>query len=174
MLTLLSEDPSSLAEDEKVLAKDLLEEAAKQDIALGCFAKFEGIVPMPIELQGRVFIEYRSETAKEISVVGQILPSRHYFHRSLKAVYPGVFVRSFILYKREWLQYYFLIRESDGSLKEEEGKIITQEKAIVERGSLYEDIVLLEQKVKSGDHMETADYLRSMLLKQRMIEEIFR
>ena len=126
-----------------------------------------------MEMQGRVFIEYRSDTAKEISVVGQVLPSRHYFHRQLKPVYPGVFVRSFILYRREWMQFYYMIREQDGSLKEEEGEIITQEKAVVERGSLYEDIVLLQQKVKNGDSMETAEYLRAMLLKQRMIDEIF-
>ena len=174
VLTLLSQDPKSLEEDEKVLAKDLLAEAAKENIALECFSAFEGVVPMPVELQGRVFIEYRSDTAKEVSVVGQILPSRHYFHRGLKAVYPGVYVRSFILYRREWLQFYFMIREADGTLREEEGKIMTQEKAAVERGSLYEDIALLEQKVKSNDIMDTAEYLRSMLLKQRMIDEIFR
>ena len=174
VLTLLAENADSLDDDDKALAKDLLSEAAKQNIALECFASFEGVVPMPVELQGRVFIEYRSDTAKEVAVVGQILPSRHYFHRGLKAVYPGVYVRSFILYRREWLQFYFMIREADGSLREEEGKIMTQEKAAVERGSLYEDIVLLEQKVKNSDIMETAEYLRSMLLKQRMIDEIFR
>ena len=173
VLTLLSEAPEKLEEDDKALAKDLLEEAAKKNLSLNCFSKFEGIVPMPVEMQGRVFIEYRSDTAKEISVVGQVLPSRHYFHRQLKPVYPGVFVRSFILYRREWMQFYYMIREQDGSLKEEEGEIITQEKAVVERGSLYEDIVLLQQKVKNGDSMETAEYLRAMLLKQRMIDEIF-
>ncbi|MBP5225518.1 MAG: hypothetical protein J6Z38_08070 [Lachnospiraceae bacterium] len=173
VLTLLSEDPKRLQPDEKKLAEELLETAARRNIALGCFSKFEGHVQLPAEMQGRVFLEYRSETAKEISVVGQILPSRHYFHRSLRQVYPGVFVRSFILYRREWLQYYFMIREADGNLREEEGAIVTQERAAVERGSLYEDIVLLEQKVRNADTMETAEYLRSMLLKQRMTEEIF-
>ena len=174
VLTLLSEDPKHLAPDDRKLAEELLERAARQNIALGCFSRFEGHVQLPVEMQGRVFLEYRSETAKEISVVGQILPSRHYFHRSLRQVYPGVFVRSFILYRREWLQYYFTIREADGSVREEEGAIVTQENAAVERGSLYEDIVLLEQKVRSADTMEAAECVRSMLLKQRMTEEIFR
>ncbi|MBO7364821.1 MAG: hypothetical protein J6U26_05785, partial [Lachnospiraceae bacterium] len=172
-LTWLAEHADSLTEDDKALAEDLLCRAVRKNIFLGCFEKFENTVKIPAEMEGRVYLEYRSDTAKEVSVIGQILPERHYFHGAMKPVYPGVYVRTFILYPREWIQFYYNVREEDGSVSETEGPLVFRDEVKAAPGSLYDDVLATEEKLSAGDPAGTAAYLRDLVAKRKMIDHLF-
>ena len=128
---------------------------------------------MPVELEGRVFAEFRSTDALDVTAVGQVMPDRRYFHRALTKVYPGVFTRSFVLYKREWIDYYFVVRKQNGVTTEEEGGILAQEANAGPKGSRYADMSRLEQMIRKGDLKNTSELMRSLALKDAMIEDIF-
>ena len=174
LLTYFANDNGPMTTDDRTLAEALVKAAAGENLVLGCFSKLEKHIQMPVELEGRIYVEYRDPEALDVAVVGQILPGRHYFHRMLKKIYPGVFVRSFILYKREWIQYYFSVQKRGGSVTEVEGDIISQEADPKNRGSRYEDISRLEQKIRRNQLRDTAELVRAQLLKDAMIEDIFK
>lgn len=177
MLALLSyyaAETVAFSEDDRALCELLVKRAADENLPLACYDKFRGKITLPAVLEGRVFVEYRDEKASEVTVIGTVLPERKYFHRSLTEVYPGVFVRSFILYKREWLKFYYSIHTKDGRILEEEGEIISQEADPERHGSRYEDVERLEKKAEKGDIRETAEFMRSLILKENMINDIFK
>ncbi len=176
MLALLkwfAEESSLMSDQDRALAEELTKAAASENIVLSCFSKLEKKIKMPVELEGRVYVEYRDPEAMDVAVIGQIFPGRHYFHRMLHRIYPGVFVRSFILYKREWIQYYYSVHQKDGSSVEREGDVVAQESDPGHRNSRYSDVARLEQKIRKNDTRETAELLRAQLLKEAMIENIF-
>jgi len=173
LLTWFAEKPK-LTGQEITLAGELLEKAAGEGIVLSCFAKLENKVEMPVELEGRIFVEYRSQNALDVTAVGQVMPDRRYFHRALSRVYPGVFARSFVLYKREWIDFYYSVRQADGKITEEEGGILAQEANAGARGSRYADMSRLDTMIQKGDLKNTAELMRSLALKDAMIEDIFK
>ncbi|MBR6322604.1 MAG: hypothetical protein IKR59_07020, partial [Lachnospiraceae bacterium] len=173
LLTYFANDNGPLDSADRALAEELVRAAARENIVLGCFTRLSHHITMPVELEGCVYVEYRDQDALDVAVIGRILPGGHYFHRVLRRIYPGVFVRTFILYKREWIQYYYSVHLRDGSSVEREGSVIAQESDPKSRGSRYEDVTRLEQKIRKGDMRETAELVRGQLLKDAMIEDIF-
>jgi len=173
LLTFYAEK-QTLTPEEKEFTETLLDRAAADGIVLGCFAKLQNRVEMPVEIEGRIFVEYRSADARDVTVIGQVMPDRRPFHRALLKIYPGVFARSFVLYKREWIDYSVQIRKADGTLLRCEGGILAQEANAGPRGSRYADISRLEQMIQKGDLKDTSELMRSLALKNAMIEDIFK
>ena len=174
MLSRLSEMKDSLSPDDTALAEQLLQSMASKNIVLGCFSGLSGKVRMPEELEGRVFVEYRDRTAREVVIAGTIFPVRRYFHRTMHEVYPGIFTRSFVLYRQEWIQYYFSVYGQDGQAVEKEGGVASREQAPLTRGGLYEDIEALEKYTEKTDLRDSAELVRSLVLKNGMIKDLFR
>ena len=173
LLTYFADDNGPMSTEDRELCESLVRAAANENIVLGCFRKLERHIQMPVELEGRVYVEYRDPDALDVAVIGQILPGRHYFHRMLHRIYPGVYVRSFVLYKREWIQYYVSVHKRNGTIAEAEGDVISQETEPKSPGSRYADIARLEQKISRNQLRETADLVRTQLLRDAMIDDIF-
>ena len=173
LLTYFADDNGPMSTEDRELCESLVRAAANENIVLGCFRKLERHIQMPVELEGRVYVEYRDPDALDVAVIGQILPGRHYFHRMLHRIYPCVYVRSFVLYKREWIQYYVSVHKRNGTIAEAEGDVISQETDPKSPGSRYADIARLEQKISRNQLRETADLVRTQLLRDAMIDDIF-
>ena len=173
LITFYADHIDILTPDEAVMASELLKLLVDESTVLGCFSLFQGVVEMPEELEGRAYIEYRDPEAENVSVVGTVFPVRKYLHRSLKEVYPGVFTRSVILYRQEWLKYYCSVNLKDGGSREVEGEIILKNTAIERRDSRYEEVQELESFVKTHELKETAELIYAQLLRDQMISDIF-
>jgi len=173
-LKLYSTDLDAIPRDDIPYVERLLQKAAEKGLILPCFSKFDALFELPVEMQGRVYVEYQSDDARTVYAIGQILPQGHFFHRALKEVYPGIYVRSFVLYNREWLQYYFQVINRDGTISEVQAEIGARDNKRIYKNSLYEDVALLEQKVNADDMRETVDFMKQLLLKERMIDDIFK
>ncbi len=171
-LKLLSSQ-KELDEADRSLAQTLLKKAVDDNIVLACFRDFEGKAELPSELEGRVYVEYRTDDAAEVAVVGQILPVRKYFHRTLTQVYPGVYVRSFILYRQEWIEFYYSVHKKNGEVFEEEGHVVANEAGVSLSGTRYEDIQRLQKIADKGTLRDCSELMRTLLLKDAMIEDIF-
>ena len=173
LLSYFSEHVGTLSEDERALTTELLTRCVEDSTVLGCFAAFQGNVEIPEELEGRAYVEYRDPEAERVSIVGTVLPVRKYLHRTLKEVYPGVFTRSVILYRQEWLKYYCTVRKKDGSTVEVEGEIVLRANKPERRDSRYEAVQQLETYVNNRDPKEVAELVYAQLLRDAMITEIF-
>ena len=119
-------------------------------------------------------MEYRNPDVKSVSAAGYVMPLRHAFHRALNEVYPGVFTHSFMLYRREWLQYTYILTDADGEVRTEEGEILAKEDDPGSRTGRYEDLSNLERKISEGDDRALSEALSGMLFKEQMEKELFR
>ena len=165
---------NALSEEDKEAASALLRKLLEQNIILGCYAKLMALPDAPSELKGRIFLEYRKADVKTVSAAGYVMPLRHAFHRALNEVYPGVFTHSFMLYRREWLQYTYILTGTDGEVRTEEGEILTKEDDPGSRTGRYEDLSNLEKKIADGDDRAVSEALSGMLFKEQMEKELFR
>ena len=173
LITFYAEHMDTLSENQSETAAALLKLFVDESTVLGCFSVLQGVVPMPEELEGRAYIEYRDPEAEHVSIVGTVLPVRKYLHRSLKEIYPGVFTRSVILYRQEWLKYYCSVNVKEGGTREVEGEIVLKNSAMERLDSRYEEVQELESFVKTHELKETAELIYSQLLRDQMINAIF-
>jgi len=165
----------ALSDYDRAICEAILKKAVDESIVLGCYSLLEKKVRMPADLEGRAYVEYRSQAAREVAVIGRVMPAGKYFRRTLNEVYPGVFTKSFVLYKGEGIQYYYSIRRMDGTIEEiESEEILTRESGAVSRGSRYDDVERLEMKAEKQNVRDTAELMRSLILKDAMINEIFK
>lgn len=174
LITRYSEEADTLSSEERETVVTLLRECLNLNVYLACFRKFSRFPDLPFELRNRHYVEIREKAAKQIAVTGFVQPARHYFHRMMQEVYPGVFVQSFILYHREWLQYAFRMRLKDGSTKETEGEMLVNEDAALQNPGRDADLQNLDRKIRDDNDRDTMDTLRNMLLKEGMTKELFR
>ncbi|MBO4411498.1 MAG: hypothetical protein J5794_04855, partial [Lachnospiraceae bacterium] len=138
----------TLTEEDRVLLRKLLARSVEENLVLACFSKFEAAVEMPFELENRVYVEYRNPEAKKVSVIGKTFPDQKTFHRDLTEVYPGVFVQSFFLFKREWIQYTLMVYTDNEKPAEIEGAAVLKEERPVKRNGRYEALLMLEKKIQ--------------------------
>ncbi|MBQ6541376.1 MAG: hypothetical protein IJL73_02720 [Lachnospiraceae bacterium] len=174
LLSWYADHLNALSEEDQKDASALLRRLLEQNIILGCYAKLAALPDAPSELKGRIFLEFRREGVKTVSVAGYVMPLRHAFHRALQEVYPGVFTHSFMLYRREWLQYTYILTDADGEVRTEEGEILAKEDDPGSRTGRYEDLSNLERKISEGDDRALSEALSGMLFKEQMEKELFR
>lgn len=164
-----------LSDYDRSLCEALIKKAVDENIVLGCFRQLEKKVKMPADLEGRAYVEFRSKDVRDAAVFGRVMPAGKYFRRTLSEVYPGVFTKSFVLYKGECIKYYYSIRRADGSIEEiETDDVVSRDTGAVSRGSRYDDIERLEMKAEKQNVRDTAELMRSLILKDAMIDEIFK
>ena len=164
-----------LSDYDRSLCEALIKKAVDENIVLGCFRQLEKKVKMPADLEGRAYVEFRSKDVRDAAVFGRVMPAGKYFRRTLNEVYPGVFTKSFVLYKGECIKYYYSIRRADGSIEEiETDDVVSRDTGAVSRGSRYDDIERLEMKAEKQNVRDTAELMRSLILKDAMIDEIFK
>ena len=174
LLSWYADHLDSLGDEDREAASALLRRLLEENVVLGCYAKLMALPDAPSELKGRIFMEYRNPDVKSVSVAGYVMPLRHAFHRALNEVYPGVFTHSFMLYRREWLQYSYILTGPDGEVRMEEGEILAKEDDPGSRTGRYEDLSNLEKKISDGDDRALSEALSGMLFKEQMEKELFR
>ena len=163
----------SLDKEDKKLLGAILLKCVEKNIVLSCFSEFEKIGALPFELENRVFVEQRRPGVREISIIGKTFPNQKVFHREMNEIYPGIFVQSFFLFSREWIEYSFIMINRDETVTEAEGGVLSREEGPLNHGGRYDDLMMLEKKIRENDMKATSDYLKKMLVKEAMIEDIF-
>ena len=63
LLKYFANDNGPMSSDDKALAESLVRAAAGENIVLGCYEKLQKHIQMPVELEGRVYVEYRDSNA---------------------------------------------------------------------------------------------------------------
>ncbi len=165
---------NAMLPEDQAEAAALLRKLLEENVILGCYQKLIALPDAPPELRGRVFLEFRRPGVKNVSVAGYVMPVRHAFHRALQEVYPGVFTHSFMLYRREWLQYTYILTDPEGEVRTEEGEILAKEDEPGSRTGRYEDLSNLEKKISEGDDRTVSEALSGMLFREQMEKELFR
>lgn len=114
MLKIFSEQ-ESLTEEERCFVNQSLEEFARQDMLFPFFTAFEGKASVPPEMEGKVYVEYHTkpENRVKISYLYDNSELTDFVSEEMKHIGYGFFVKEFILFYGEMLQYY-ITEENEG------------------------------------------------------------
>ena len=171
--TYYAEHLSDANADDRALMAKMARIGIEANVVNPVMTKYKDATELPFEFENRVYAEYRNDGAREVAVLGTVFPGNHVFHRLMSELYPGVFKQSFILYRGEWIQYSFLVYGKDGSVTEEDGGILSGDQGLSKRGTRYHELCNLEKKIGEADKMETAECLKTLLLKEELVDGIF-
>lgn len=120
-------DLEELTEFRKDLAQDILQEMVRKGYVFPFYTKLGTKVRLPFDVVDKTMVEYRTDPSHRVVIHYVYEDGEHrksYVSEDMKNVYEGVFVKSFVVFYGESVQYY--ISEEDGS-----GEITTESRNVV-------------------------------------------
>ena len=174
LLTWYAETDRGITEDDRRNVAYLLRRALDEGMVLACYSELGKRFRLPEELEGRVFLEFRGDHVSSAAVVGTVFPGRRFFQRSLSHMYGPIYAKSVVLYPAEWINYYYSVQYEDGRTEETEGPVVTLQNTDFSAGSRMEDADKLSACVEKKPLSEGEAEIRRILLKDGMIEDIFK
>lgn len=169
-----SEKPSLSAEEQAFVNKNL-EEFARQDMLFPFFATFEGKASIPPSMEDKVYVEYhtRPDRKVKISYLYDNDEKSEFKSEEMKHIGYGFFVKEFILFYEEVLQYYI-------SEESEEGQTITEsffrkadEDKLNDDTTKYGQINLILTAMDLQDEKTTVDMLENYYRMEYTVNHLF-
>ncbi len=123
-------DTIELSEEQKELAQDLLHEMADKKKIFSFYRKLQKAVHVPHEVMDKSLVEYRTNPDSKVFIhyINEKEDGKNeYVVEAMENVYEGIFVKNFMLFYGDNMQYY--ITENHGEEEEltESGNVTNQE-----------------------------------------------
>ncbi|MGN0375143.1 MAG: DUF5717 family protein [Butyrivibrio sp.] len=120
---------SSLSEYRKNLGTETIAALIRKEYVFPFFLKLADKIPLPYEITDKTMVEYRANPKKRV-VIHYVYEDRehkkNYITEDMKNVYEGIFVKQFVLFYGERIQYYITEEDKDGEKTGENRSIINQ------------------------------------------------
>ena len=168
-----ADHPNEVTEKDLPFLAEMIRIGVNENVIPSSISRMKNVVNLPFELENRVFLTFRDSNAEEVTVTGQLFPGNRMFHKKMIPLYPGVFEQSFFLYPGEWIQYEILSTGPDGAKKEEKAGVISRTETVDQPGGRLKELQILSKKAKEMEIKDTAEYLKSMLIKEALVNDIF-
>ncbi len=115
-----AENKNELDDDSKAILQEFLSDMMERQIVLPIYKEFQGYLPRLDILQDKSLIEYRSMPGNRVNIHYMILKGSlsnpGFIKENMREVFLGIFVKEFVLFFGETLQYY-ITEEVDGEEK---------------------------------------------------------
>lgn len=119
-----------LTEFRRSLAQDIIQEMVRRGYVFPFYARLAGKIRLPFDVLDKTMVEYRTNPSNKV-VIHYVYEDgerrKSYVAEDMKNVYEGIFVKSFVVFYGESIQYY--ISEED-----ENGEKLTKERSVVNHG----------------------------------------
>lgn len=150
----------------------LLEEYIARGIYFGFYLNYDRRLLKKYQLYGRFFLEYHTHSSYDVRISFR-RGEREYIREDMTEMYDGIFVREFVIFYGEKIQYY--ITESDGDKEE-----ITVSGCMQKDGPKREDCsgsfdrlnVLLEEQA-SADYEKLKEGMQEYYRMRQVSEKLF-
>lgn len=158
----LSQRKEELTQQQKETAADLLKQQMHKKRVFAFFKEFQDIAQVHNLFQDKTFLEYQARPDSRVILhyltEGELTTKDEYYKEEMKHMYGGIFVKTFVLFFGENLQYY-ITEENDGKEQLTESGTLTNSEMGREhadsRYSVLNDIVtaLTLQDYETADAM---------------------
>jgi hypothetical protein len=111
-----------MSQEQAQTAQKLLDELCGRDIVFAFYRKFKGKLQLPFHVRNMTIVEYVANPDTRVMIHYIHMGAegnREYMVEDMKMIYDGMFVKSFVLFYGESLQYY-ITEEKDGEVKHTE------------------------------------------------------
>ena len=181
-LKILSEK-KYLTDEEKDYASVWLEKLVEDGIVLPFFKKFKNKCRLPAEIENLNFVVCYADNEDEVAINYRIFSvtdagSKGYKTEWMKNVYKGIFVKEFLIFADETIQYYISIKGNGA----DETKIISSDELIIKQDVLFEEdlglslfsqINMMYVCRDLSDEKTLKEYMKNYVIQSEIIDNIF-
>ena len=152
-------------------------------VVLPFFKEFKNKCRLPAEIENLNFVVCYADNEDEVAVNYRILSStdggsKGFVVEWMKNVYQGIFVKEFMVFADEVIQYYISIKEKGEDLP----KIISSDKLVIKQDVLFEEdlglslfsqINMMYVCKDLSDEKTLKEYMKNYVVQREIIAEIF-
>ena len=114
------------------LSRSMMEELSRKGYIFSFYRKFADSFKLPYRVADKTVVEYRTDPAHRVVIHYAMEDSNDFVAMDMKNVYEGIFVKNFILFYGEKLQYYITEESEAGETVTEscciEGSMVSRER----------------------------------------------
>lgn len=172
-LKLLSEQ-NTISKKEASFIKMWLERLVSEDIILPFYKEFADKLQLPAELENLKFVSFNSENDAQISISYRITSS-DYTVEWMKNMYQGIFVKEFLTFADEEVQYYISLKEGNESHIVCSGKLDTGDDLLEEDSdiSFFSQINMMYLCKGLSDEKTLKEYMKNYIVQRKMVKDLF-
>ena len=181
-LKILSEK-KFLSDEEKDYITVWVEKLVENGVVLPFFKEFKNKCRLPAEIENLNFVVCYADNEDEVAVNYRILSStdggsKGFAVEWMKNVYQGIFVKEFMVFADEVIQYYISIKEKGEDLP----KIISSDKLVIKQDVLFEEdlglslfsqINMMYVCKDLSDEKTLKEYMKNYVVQREIIADIF-
>ncbi len=181
-LKLLSEK-KSLSEEERGFAAIWLEKLVERDIVLPFYKEFKGKCRIPAEIENLNFVFCYADNEDEVSLKYRLLSSSdrgevEYTTQWVKNVFQGIFVKEFLIFADETVQYYISIKDKNEEVARivSSGEIALDQEELFEEEhnvSLFSQINMMYVCRELSDEKTLKEYMKNYVVQKEIIGDLF-
>lgn len=172
-----------LTEEERDYASIWLEKLVDKGIILPFFKEFKNKCRLPAEIENLNFVVCYADNEDEVAINYRILSSDNSSGRGFKVewmknVYQGIFVKEFLVFADETVQYYISIKEKG----ESESRIISSDVLVIKQDVLFEEdlglslfsqINMMYICKDLSDEKTLKEYMKNYVVQREIIDNLF-
>ncbi|MCI5621776.1 MAG: DUF5717 family protein [Lachnospiraceae bacterium] len=148
------------------IARQLLEELLERQMYFAFYRKLPEELLYQYQLYDRQFVEYRSNPG--LQVVIHSGKQGDFVREEMTEMYPGIYVKEYILFFGEDIQYYICEESGDGTNVTESGSIRQQELCSMEQLSRYDLLNRMNFELSMQDYESAEELMKQYdILQQR-------
>ena len=181
-LKILSEK-KFLTDEERDYVTVWVENLAEDGIILPFFKEFKNKCRLPAEIENSNYVVCYADSEDEVAINYRIISSanggdRSYTVEWMKNVYQGIFVKEFLVFADEVVQYYISIKEKG----DDEPKIIMSDELVIKQDVLFEEdlghslfsqINMMYVCKDLSDEKTLKEYMRNYVAQKEIIDKLF-
>lgn len=167
----------TLSQEQKGLAKQLIEEMCGKGMIFAFFSKFKGIIKMPFNVRCMTIVEYNAKPLTHVVIhyINNGCDGNHeYTVEDMKMIYDGMYVKQFLLFYGESIQYY-ITEEGENGVKHTQSMEITCEDINIEnpdgRYELINDMLATKDMM---DEVTLNEMIKEYHIQDYMVKELFK
>lgn len=163
---------SVLTEGQRENVSLLLQQFQQKGLRFSFYQRFPAELTQMYQVEDRVFVEKRYPADSQVTICYRLEDSAEWKCEPMRNMYQGIFVKEFLLFYGEKLEYY-LICESKGKKETSEISEIYMTKSQDQGTSRYQMLNRILAAKTMGNQEETQKALREYMEKESLVKSCF-
>ena len=163
-------------EKQEKLADQILEECTENSLRFAFYRKFPARLTKPYQMDDKQFVEVQYPAGARVTIHYRLIrdndTGESFKSEPMKNMYQGIFVKEFLLFYGETLEYYLTVELPDDT-RQTDKKLLTMEESLQEGNTKYQLINQMLAGQKLGRSEQTEKAMEQYLQREHFARKMF-
>ena len=163
-------------EKQEKLADQILEECTENSLRFAFYRKFPARLTKPYQMDDKQFVEVQYPAGARVTIHYRLIrdndTGESFKSEPMKNMYQGIFVKEFLLFYGETLEYYLTVELPDDT-RQTDKKLLTMEESLQEGNTKYQLINQMLAGHKLGRSEQTEKAMEQYLQREHFARKMF-